>query len=132
MRIVELLPSAWGRLAGTDLERICALLKAKDATARILIAEDENGRIVGHWGLFPVWHVEGCWVHEDYRGTTTVARPLIRAMKDLIASVGVQGVITASLEPTIQGYLERLGAEPLPGTALIWQPQKESACLPQS
>lgn len=113
----RLLPRAeWPRLAGTELEDVCAALPQ---TAQVVAVEDETGALIGCWAAFPVLHVEGVWIAPAHRGKTTVARRLWRAMGETLRSVfQTTAACTSAVTPDIEGLL-RNRATRLPGTHYI-------------
>ena len=120
----ELPRDEWPRLkeAQTELASIAARLPAQ---SRILVVEDD-GVIVGAWGLFSILHAEGIWIAPSHRKRAGVARRLLATMRAWVQDMGAGGVITGARNTEVSGYLMRLGAEPLP-TAYFWR-LTEDAC----
>ena len=108
----RLLPKdEWGRLVGTQLETVVPVLPEG---AQVLVVEDD-GAIVACCALYPLWHLEGLWI--DAKAAT---RPLL----DLICTqtVDLTGVVCWAQNPAIEPWLERLGAEWMPGKHYAWKP----------
>lgn len=124
----ELPVSEWHRLAGTELATVAPLMRQD--TSRVLVIEDE-GRIVGCWALFPVWHVEGIWIDERYRCRGSVARRLLSGMRRWIRESGLSAVVTSALSPDIEALLVRLNAYALPGSAYVWPMKGSERCQQQ-
>jgi hypothetical protein len=111
-------PAEWSRLAGTELEGV-----ALPSHAQVIVVEDDAGTIVGCWSCVPVVHVEGVWIAPAYRGTTTVARHLWRAMGQTLRSVfDTRAAVTGAVSPDVQRLLQKR-ATPLPGAhyVLSWE-----------
>lgn len=106
-----LLKSEYYKLAGTELEQVYPHLPSG---SRVLVVEEEE-KIVGTWALIPYYHAECVWIHPDYEANPNIARKLLIGMYDLMKSVGVNAVVTASTSPRVSKILEKLGAIKLPG-----------------
>jgi hypothetical protein len=121
---VRLLPrDEWDRL-----KALTPILCVLPENARILVAEDEAGVIIGHVAEFQAWHVDGLWIDPRYRDGSVWRRLLHQVQADM-HDRGVRGVVTASISDAMTDYLTRMGATPQPGTALIWP--FEDVCLQQ-
>jgi N-acetylglutamate synthase-like GNAT family acetyltransferase len=105
-------PEEWARLAGTELDGVWANLPA---SARVVVVEDEEGRIVGCWSLFSVLHVEGVWIAPEHRGRSAVARRLLVGMRHQARDMGASGVCTAAVSDDVRALLDHLGAARVPG-----------------
>jgi GNAT superfamily N-acetyltransferase len=110
----------WPRLAGTELEAVWPTLDP--GSAQIVVVE-EAGQIVGCWALLAVWHVEGVWIHPDYRSRPAgVARRLLVAMRYLARRCGALAVLTGAIDPKVRHILtDHLHARPVPGEQFIWE-----------
>lgn len=84
------------------------------ATTAIVVAETSDGQIVGVWGAFPVVHLDGLWVHPDYRKHTSVAARLLRGMKTLLAQLGLRYSFTIVEDPTVLILALKAGFRKLP------------------
>ncbi len=103
------------KLAGTDLEPV---LDALPADTRVIVVEDAEGHVVAHWALIRYLHVEVAWVQPEYRGNPRVA---IKLLRQLNAEVGAdRAVWTCSTSEQVDGLLEKLHAEKLPGTHYVF------------
>ncbi len=118
MTIRELPAAEWSRL-----ETLTPILCVLPSNARILVAEDETGAIIGHIAEFAAWHIDGLWIDPAHRDGS-VWRRLLHQVQDTMQAEGVRGVVTASMSPEMDDYLTRMGATEQPGTAYIW-PFKE-------
>ena len=114
--------SEYGRLVGTPLERLAPYLPE---ISQVIVIEDDAGEIIGTWSAFPMWHLEGFWVAETHRQRGGVARSLLMGMRDVLADVQAKRVLTAADTDSMCAWLERLGAERLPGEHYVW-PMEES------
>lgn len=115
-------PEEYAKLAGTPLEVLAPYLPAG---AQVLVIEDDDGAVLGTWSAFPLWHLEGFWIDEAHRQRGGVARRLLAAMRQVLVGVQAHRVTTAADTDAMRGWLERLGAEQLPGTHYVW-PMQES------
>ena len=89
--------------------------------ARILIAEREDGTIVGFQMLVSVVHLEPIWVHPDYRGSMVPIR-LWKAATRLVDALRIKMAFSFSQDSTIAGYLDRLGLRRLPYVVHLYDP----------
>lgn len=113
-----LLPSEYARLAGMTLD---VLLPHLPADACVLVVEDADGRVVACTSFFPMWHLEGTEIHQDYRHHPSVVRHLLTGIRETARDLGADRILTAATDDDIRGYLERLHAEPLPdATHYVW------------
>lgn len=105
----------WARLEGTPLGDVWRHLPTQGLT--ILVVEDDDGRIVGHWteSLVPV--AEQLWVHPDHQKRGVVGRHLLMQMRDVIRALGASGYMTFSASAEVTQMLDRLQASRLPGVA---------------
>ena len=113
----RLLPRAdYGRLVGTYLEPIAHVLP--DDTD-VIVVEDDDGRIVGCWATFPVWHMEGVYIDPAYRKNGAVARRLLAGMRSALRTRGVRRACTAALTSDVEDMIRRIGGPPLPGQHFV-------------
>lgn len=82
----------------------------------IAVVAEENGIIVGRSMLVDAVHIEGTWVHPDYRGGTVGAR-IIAKLKQEAQKAGISRVIAYSTAAT-DDYMARLGFKREPVT--VW------------
>ena len=68
----------------------------------------KDTRIIGRSCLVTIPHIEGTWVAEDFRGSTTGPR-LIRAIELAAKEAGLPRALAFTLEPKHTEYMERLG-----------------------
>ena len=105
-------PAQWEMLDGTELEDVWKHLDPK--TARVVVIEDE-GAIIACWALFPLYHVEGIYIHPDHRGRGRVLKHLMEHMGAVAESEGVTHVTTGCLSDQVRELLEHFGAVEVPG-----------------
>jgi len=101
----------YARLADTYLS---ALRDVIPDEARVVVVEDDDGRIVASWMAFRVVHLEGCSVAEDQRGNPAVLRRLLGMMHRALGELGAVRVMTAADSDHVASLLFKLGAVPLP------------------
>jgi hypothetical protein len=109
----ELPPAEWAKLADTELGTVWPLLDPHHT--RVIAVEDETGRVIASWAIFPVYHLEGISIAEDYRKHPGVIRALLRLMRSTASDVGATTVMTAAVTEEIEDYITRLGGTELPG-----------------
>jgi RimJ/RimL family protein N-acetyltransferase len=108
----RVLPHAeWPRLEGFALY---ALIKDAPAGSVWPIVVEDDGQIVGCWGLISWLHAEGVEIAPAYRGKTVVARRLLAGMNSLADELGITTVVTGAESDLVRGILEKLGAERWP------------------
>jgi hypothetical protein len=106
-------PEEWPRLDGTELESVWPVLDRERAC--VVVVEDAEGRIIGCWAGFPLWHAEGVWTAPEHRGKAGVARLLLVGMAGLAKAHGYRSVVTASIDRTVDDLLTKHGAVHLDG-----------------
>lgn len=92
--------------------------------ARVVIAEDHNGEIVGFQMLVTVVHLEPIWVHPDYRGSMVPVR-LWKTATRLLDALRIKMAYCFSDRPEIANYLSRLGLRELPYKTHIHDPENQ-------
>jgi hypothetical protein len=107
----------WTKLAGTDLEPVYAHLP--DDT-QIVVVENDEGLIIGHWAVIRYVHVECVWIDEAHRKGGSVARRLLTQMRKAARAWGAKAVWTASMDPEVSQLLVKLRAQPLPGDHYVF------------
>lgn len=110
----ELPVDEWPKLAGTELEFVWPLLDP--AIAKIIVVEDEAGKIVGCWSFQWYAHAECVWTAPEHRHKGAVARLLLREMKRLADEEEVPVVWTSALTPDVEDLIDKLGGVQMPGT----------------
>lgn len=86
---------------------------------KIVVSEDENGQIIGHWVLIPYWHVECFEIYPEHRLKAGVAKGLFRTMFGILHSMRVKTVLTAAITEEVEKYLLRMKAVELPGKHFV-------------
>jgi hypothetical protein len=117
-------PAEWSRLQGTELDGVTAHLPP---TAQIVVVE-QDGAIVACWAAFNVLHVEGIWIAPAHRRSGSVARRLLRAMRQVVASFGCRSAMTAALTDEVDGFITRLGGTRVPGTHFLLPFEGDRIC----
>lgn len=129
-------PEEWDRLRETDLAPVTDLLLVKSEATDVVVAENEDGEIVGHVAFCLFRHAEGFGIAPEERKHGRVMRALLDAMRDYCETREVTGVWSGSLTEEMTGYLLRRGATEIPGAHLVWSPaekptiiREDSPCL---
>lgn len=108
--------SEWGRLVGTELETLAP--KLDPAETQIVVVE-HGERIVACWAVMRVVHVEGLWIHPDYRKKPPVAVRLLRAMHQAARAFGASWVWTGSETPDVTSLILKQGGTHVPFDSYI-------------
>lgn len=105
-------PHEWPRLDGTELEPVWRLLNPDDTE---IVAVEDGDRLVACWALLRVYHVEGVWIHPDYRKRFSVVWRLLAAMRALCQKLGIGRVVTAAMSDDVRDLIVSLNGHRLPG-----------------
>jgi N-acetylglutamate synthase-like GNAT family acetyltransferase len=82
----------------------------------VIVAKHEQ-RIIGRLMLVAPTHIEGAWVHEDFRGETVLKR-MVECLEREAKKAGIGKLFAYGTEET-NDYLRRLGFAPVPWT--VWE-----------
>ena len=110
-------PDEWHKLEGTPFGPLREQMSPE--TTQLLVVEDDLGVVVGTWAVVILPHLEGFWVHPDHQGKAGVAKNLLREMFRHLKAAGLPQILTHAPQSTVAGFLERLGAKPIQGSAYI-------------
>lgn len=106
-------PEEWHRLDSTEqLRDVWPMLRATHD--RVLVVEDDAGRIVGTWAFMAVIHGEGLWIDPSHRGGSAVARHLLRGLREVGTETGVAAVWTGSVDEQVDRLCRHFGASEVP------------------
>lgn len=92
------------------------------STARIMVAENHLGEIVGVGAVVFAAHLEPMWVREDYRGGLTASRLWKSLTRLLLDTLHIPVGFCFSDRPEIEGFLVRLGLKRLPFSIFMYDP----------
>ena len=95
------------------------LRQAHPDSSRILVVEDEEGAIVGTWGILLLPHADGAWIDASHRHAGDVARHLLEGLFDELREAHIPHVLSHAQSPEIAEYLLRLGAQHIPGAVFL-------------
>lgn len=110
--------SEWAeKLAGKD---ISIMLEYPEPDAQIVVVEDEDGVVIGHWALLRCTHVEFVWIADAHRKSGSVARRLLQQMRAAARAWGARFVQTGSISAETDRLLEKLHATKLPGDHYVF------------
>lgn len=109
-------PEEWAKLDGTALGPAWRSLPTSGVT--IIVVEEEDGLIAGHWTVFTCLHAENVWVAPQHQKRGVVVGRLLKGMQTHLQTLGVGGFVTAAASEEVRRLLEHhLGATRLPGDA---------------
>lgn len=111
----ELPIEEWDRLKGYP---IAAAELPDPARCIVLVAEDENGDIVGHWALVMAPFMEGLWIAEDFRHTTAAAKLLVK-MKSVLKDAEINQAFTLVQSNEVKAVAEHAGFQAIEGTLMM-------------
>lgn len=86
----------------------------------VLVAETPEGEIVGLWSAMTAIHMEGLWVHEDYRRRTLTAATLLKEMRAILTEQGILHCFTIVQSDEVLTLAKKAGFEVLPGNLCHW------------
>jgi ribosomal protein S18 acetylase RimI-like enzyme len=110
--VTRLLPrEEWARLEGTELEAVYPVLPDG---AQVVIVENGD-ELIACWAVFPLVHLEGVWIHPDYRHNPRVARRLVAGGLDTARAMGARTALTAAADDRIATLAQKIGGVELPG-----------------
>jgi len=101
----------WPRLADTVLVNVWDTL-SPDHT-RVVVVEDDKGKIVGTCAVMTFVHVEGLGIAEDCRKQGAVWRRLMHGVGKVAEEIGVRAMVAGSADEEMSDYLARMGTTPL-------------------
>lgn len=100
-------PEEWPRLTGTALDGQWPFLQPD--RSRVVVVENRDGEIVACWAFYLHLHAHGCWIRDDHRGKSAVARHLIKAMHEQADAAAAQTIWTGAEDTGIATMLTNLG-----------------------
>jgi hypothetical protein len=109
-------PDEWSRLAHTEFRHLPYVTGDE---LQVVVVEDE-GRIVGCWGLMTMLHLEGLWIDPAYRGRPSVAKRLLIATWAEVKKRAPRWVMTAADSDGVRRLLTRhMKAIPVPAESYV-------------
>lgn len=114
---VRSLPVAeWARLSETGADM--AQIQQAATTGDVLVVEDGD-QILACAVVMLCAHLEGVWVHPDYRHDLSVGRRLWRAVKQTAHHLGARGFFGSAVNPQSEHMIESLGGVQLEGRHFV-------------
>ncbi len=107
-------PEEYPRLAGTEAEHLWPLFTPEN-DARVIVVENQDGKILGCWVLMRPLHAECMWVDPAHRKGVGVFRRLLCGMFSQASAMNAKAVVTASRSPEVDRLLKTFGADELVG-----------------
>lgn len=114
LRLLE--PHEYPRLLGMPL--IEAL--PDPAHSRVVVAETEEGNIVGYWCAQEVVHIEPAWVHPRYRRKGLATR-LFQHLRAVLDACHIPAAFCHVQDPDLVAAAMNLQMTPLHATPLLWE-----------
>ncbi len=115
MTIRELPFEEWDKLEGLPI----AENGLPSPDVMIMVAENEDGVIVGHWTAGTILMLEGLWVNEAYRKPSSVLWRLFTGMIDKLEEDGIPDVHTIVQTDEMLELAQHGGFKVIPGHFLI-------------
>ena len=114
MRARVLPPAEWGRLDGQELSALTPYVHPENI--KVLVVEDEHGKIVAQVGLLTAVHFEGLEIDPEHRGNAGVFRLLIREAFALARQHGEEWAFGGAKDgdERMAELLRRLGGVEMP------------------
>lgn len=109
MRTRILPPEEWHRLEG---EQLAPLIGPENS--RVVVVEDDEGRIIANWSVMRVTYFESLNVVPEARGNLGVIRRLMAETFKAAQEFGSEWAFTGADDPQIAEYLVRLGGHSIP------------------
>lgn len=88
-----------------------------DPENSIVIVARNGTEIIGRTMMIRPFHVEGTWIHPQFRHGTTGIR-MMRKLEEEAKKAGLTWMIAYAADPKIENYIERLGYSKSPLT--VW------------
>jgi hypothetical protein len=91
-------------------------------TSNVVVAEDEEGNILGYWCAFNTVHLEPLWIAPGAQSHVSIGRGLWRVLVDLLKHFGISNGFAFVAHDDSTTHLpmaSKLGFQPLPVTALF-------------
>src|SRR5678816_4442085 len=108
MRMRELPREEWdAKLVGTEVGPFAQQLPPE---SKLIVVEDELGRVVGTWAVMRYVHVEGLWIEPSHRKHGRVGAYLMRGMREAANAFGAASVITGCYDEEVRDLLEHRSA----------------------
>jgi len=106
-------PSEWPRLPAECPTSPLAAIDLSTVYGHLVVLENREGRIVGHWPLVLVWHAEPLYVEPAERNAAAI-KALVRGLQATIAAEQIPLAFAMIDDPGMQWMAERLGFTPTP------------------
>lgn len=101
---------------GTEAATAWRLLNPENTQA---IVVEDDGKVVGAWLALRIVHAECIWVAPSHRGSFGVWSRLIKGMRQVATSWGVDKVVTGSITPEVTDLIKRFGGVPMPCESFV-------------
>ena len=117
----ELPVEEWSRLEGYPIAT--NELPDPDRCA-VLVAEDD-GKIIGTWGVVLAPFLEALWVDADYRQKTFTAAKMLIGMRNMLEERGIHQAFTLVQSPYVLELAQKAGFQVLDGDLCMINTIKE-------
>jgi hypothetical protein len=121
-------PDEWHRLATECPTSPLAAIDLSTVYGHLLVLEDAEGRIVGHWPLVLVWHAEPLYIEPGERNAASV-KALVRGLQSTIAAEHIPLAFAMIEDPAMQAMATKLGFTPT--AAPMYHAMAPEAALPE-
>lgn len=107
----ELPVEEWGKLEGYPI----ATNGLPDPDRCAVLVAEEDGKIVGTWGVVFAPFLEGLWVDADYRQRTFTAAKMLIGMKHMLEDKKIPQALTLVQTPYVLELAQKAGFQVLDG-----------------
>jgi hypothetical protein len=126
LTVRELPASEFPRLA--SVEPFDRLGFPKPETSRVVVGEDQAGRVVAYWCVFAAIHVEPVWIAPEHRARPGLIRSLWGKVREVLRASGERIAFCNIFDeglPVKEAMAARLGFQKLPGSLYFITVQRD-------
>lgn len=103
----------WSRLRAECPTSPLAAIDLTTVYGHLVVLENSDGKIVGHWPLVLVWHAEPLYIEPAERNAASV-KTLVHGLQSAIAEFSVPVAFAMIEDPVMQRQAVKLGFTPTP------------------
>lgn len=103
MTVRILPPSEWHRLNGQSISELLPFVRPADV---VIIAAEDDDRIVALWAVARLVHFEGAWIDADYRRRPKMIADVMRRAYEVAGHWTDRVVLTAATSDDVRAIIE--------------------------